>query len=115
MKLQEMFSPMGGAKEEEEQQIDWLGDLKFFIDNEDRLLKNEMFPAVKKHMQYGNHPKAYKLYMRPLKRCCRAYCAKFQIKDAGDKFPQQDLISLAKRIAEEQIKFIKRGDYGEIA
>jgi len=114
MRLSEMFSPMGGPREQD-QQVDWLGDLKFFIDNEDRLLKNEMFPAIKKHMQYRNHPNAYKLYIKPLKRCCRAYCAKFQIKNPEEKFPKQDLITLAKHIAEEQTKFIDRGDYGEIA
>ena len=31
MKLYEMFSPIGAPKENDE--IDWLGDLKFFIDN----------------------------------------------------------------------------------
>jgi hypothetical protein len=112
MLLKEMFSPLGGAKEQE-QQIDWLGDLKFFIDNEDRLLKTEMFPAIKKHMQYRNHPQSYKFYIKPLKRCCRAYCAKFQINDPENKFPKQDMIGLAKHIAEEQAKFIDRGDYGE--
>jgi len=45
MLLKEMFSPIGAANEEAE--IDWLGDLKQYIDDHDHLLMGHMFPAIK--------------------------------------------------------------------
>lgn len=110
MLLREMFSPIGAPKTEE-QEIDWLGDLKFFIDNDNDMLSNHFFPAVKKHEKYLNHPEAYKIYLRPLDMCAEEYCKKFQIGDKHEKFPKESLIELAKHIAEEQNKFIERGDY----
>ncbi len=35
MKLLEMFSPIG-APQTPDQDIDWIGDLKFYVDNNDR-------------------------------------------------------------------------------
>lgn len=110
MLLREMFSPMGGEKEAE-QQVDWIGDLKFFIDNEDRLLKTEMFPAVKRQMQNVNDPNAYQIYITPIKKCLRAYRAKFNLDNLKTKFPKEDIINLAKQIAEEQKHHITNGDY----
>jgi hypothetical protein len=113
MLLNEMFSPIGAPKEDD-REIDWLGDLKFFIDNENDMLTHHLFPAVKKHSRYIDHPKAYKIYIRPLEKCLEAYCKKFEIKDRNEKFPKESLTELAKKICEEQKKHLEDGDYDEI-
>lgn len=105
-----MFSPIGAPKKDHDD-IDWISDLKFFIDNDTDVLTKTMFPAIRKHSQYRNHPKAYQLYIKPINKCLEAYCDKFKIDDPENKFPKDDLIALAKRVAEEQNKFIERGDY----
>lgn len=110
MLLNEMFSPIGAPKEDQSE-IDWLDDLKFYIDNDNSMLQKNLFPAVEKHKKYIDHPDAFKIYLAPLKRCCESYCKKFQIEDADEKFPKDKLIELAKHMAEEQKTFIKRGDY----
>ena len=109
MKLNEFFpSP---EKPDEDQDVDWLDDLKFFIDNEPRLLSNYFFPAVRRHQKYVDHPDAYRLYIKPLNSCMKEYCETFEIKDVEKKFSEDSLIELAKRIAEEQKRFIENGDY----
>jgi hypothetical protein len=110
MLLREMFSPVG-APHEEQQDIDWLDDLKFFIDNDDRMLNQYFFPAVKKHKEHKGHPDAYKIYIRPIENCMGHYCKKFDIDKPEEKFPKEKLIDLAKRLATEQEKHIERGDY----
>jgi hypothetical protein len=110
MLLREMFSPIGAPKEDQ-QDIDWLSDLKFFIDNDDQMLNQYFFPAVDKHKKYQGHPEAYKLYIRPIEGCLEHYCQKYEIADKGEKFPKAKLIELAKSIAQEQDKIIERGDY----
>ena len=105
-----MFSPIGAPKENE-QDIDWLGDLKFYIDNDEKMLEDHFFPAVKRHQDYRGNPNAYKLYIKPIERCLESYCDKFEIDDRDQKFPKEALIELAKQIAEEQEKFIEAGDY----
>ena len=109
MLLKEMFSAIGAPKEDEA--IDWIGDLKFFIDNDTDVLSKQFFPAIKKHQQYKGHPQAYKLYLRPLEGVCETYCQKFNIENKGEIFPKEKLIELAKHFAEEQEKIIERGDY----
>ena len=108
--IREMFSPMGGPKKEEEQ-IDWLGDLKFFIDNNNSLLTHEIHPAVMKHKKYRDHPKAFKLYIKPLQKCANLYAREFDIPEPENKLPKEAIIQLAKQIANEQSNFISRGDY----
>jgi hypothetical protein len=110
MLLSEMFSPIGAPKDNE-QDIDWMGDLKFFIDNDEKMLGNYFFPAVKKHKEHKGNPNAYKLYMHPLESCLNHYKEKFQIEEAEEKFPKDKLIELAKKIAEEQERFMENGDY----
>jgi hypothetical protein len=110
MLLKEMFSPIGAPKADTDD-IDWIGDLKFFIDNDSNVLSKQFFPAIKRHQQYAGHPEAYKLYIRPLEGVCETYCNKYEIEDKGEKFPKEKLIELAKHFAEEQEKHIKRGDY----
>jgi hypothetical protein len=110
MLLREMFSPLGGPQETEKI-IDWGDDLKFYIDNEDSLLQQYMFPAVKKHEKHAGHPEAFKLYLRPIRSCLESYCDKFNIKDAKEKFTDDVIEGLAKRLATEQEKHIEHGDY----
>lgn len=110
MKLFELFSPIGSPKEDD-QEIDWLDDLKFYIDNNDELLNNYFFPAVKKHEEHVGHPHVYKIYLKVIKPCLNDYCKRFEVEDIEDKFPKESLIGLAKRMAEEQENHIKNGDY----
>lgn len=110
MLLKEMFSPIG-APDDEQSDINWLDDLKFFIDNDNRMLEDHFFPAVKQHQKYAGHPEAFKLYVRPINRCLEAYCQKYEIEDRDQKFPKDSIIDLAKHFAEQQEKFIQRGDY----
>jgi hypothetical protein len=110
MLLKEMFSAIG-APTSEQDDIDWIGDLKFFIDNDDAALKNYFFPAVDRHKEHKGHPDAYKIYMRPLESCKESYCEKFEIESPEDKFPKEKLIELAKMITAEQEKHMEKGDY----
>ena len=105
-----MFSPIG-APNEDDQEIDWLSDLKFFIDNDNRMLSQYMFPAIKRHKDYVGNPNVYKVYIRPLESCLEQYCNKFEIENPEEKFPKKSLIELAKKIAEEQEKHINSGSY----
>lgn len=110
MLLKEMWSAIGAPKDQE-QEVDWLDDLKYFIDNDNDSLNRYFFPAVKKHQEYKGHPEVFKIYISPLKNCLDNYCKKFDIQDREEKFPKEKLIDLAKRIANEQEKHIEKGDY----
>jgi hypothetical protein len=110
MLLKEMFSPLGGPKVDQSD-VDWMDDLKFFIDNNTDLLRDKIFPAIHQHQKHKGHPKAYQLYIKPLEQCKESYCKEFSIDDANEKFPKEKLIELAKKMAEEQEKIIERGDY----
>jgi hypothetical protein len=110
MLLREMFSAIGAPKDEQSE-IDWLDDLKFFIDNDTDTLSHHFFPAVKRHRQHQGNPNAFKLYIRPIERCKEAYCKRYEIETPEEKFPKAKIIELAKRCAEEQEKIIERGDY----
>jgi hypothetical protein len=110
MKLLEMFSPIG-APQTPDQDIDWLGDLKFYVDNNDKLLNQHFFPAIKKHKEYKGNPNAYKLYIRPFETSLNQYCEQFEIDDKEEKFPKEKLIQLAKDFAMQQEKFLDKGDY----
>jgi len=110
MKLIELFSPIG-APNEEEQDIDWISDLKYFIDNDSNVLSHYFFPAIKRHQEHRGNPNVFKVYIRPLESCKEAYCEKYQIENPEEKFPKDKIIELAKRCAEEQEKIIERGDY----
>ena len=108
-----MFSAIGAPKEEEEADIDWISDLKFFIDNDNKMLENYIFPAVQRHKAQKDHPAAYKLYLSPIKACCKRYCQQFEIEEPQKKFPMERLIELAKQMADTQKKFIENGDYDQ--
>ena len=110
MRLLEMFSPVGGPRDDN-QDIDWADDLKFFIDNDDKLLSNYIFPAVKKHEKYVDHPMAYKIYMQPVKECLKVYLNTFEIDNAKNVFTNEVLEDVAKQMASRQTKHIMDGDY----
>jgi hypothetical protein len=110
MRLNEMFSPIGAPKDDDNE-IDWLGDLKFFMDNDNHMLSQYLFPVVKKHSQHLNNPNAYRLYLKPINTALNTYCEQFKIENKKDKFPEEALEELAKRMCEEQKKFIENGDY----
>lgn len=97
--------------QEDGEDIDWLDDLKFYIDNEQSLLSNHLFPVVKKHRLHIDNPNVYKLYLKPLQSCIKEYCNTFEIKDSNEKFPQEAIVELAKKIADEQKQHIENGDY----
>ena len=108
----ELFSVNPGEENEKEEDIDWLDDLKFYIDHNDELLTKVMFPAINKHKEYPGHPDAYKLYVKPLSHCAEEYCKKFETeKPASELFPKDAIIELARRLAEVQDSFIEKGDY----
>lgn len=111
MLLREMFSPLGGPNTKEEPEIDWISDLKFHIDNDDKSLIDHIFPAVRKHERHHGHEDAYKFYIKPVQNCCEEYCNKYNIEDAHEKFPKEKLIDLAKRICDEQHKHIEKEHY----
>jgi|TARA_B110000503_G_scaffold38473_1_gene63225 hypothetical protein len=110
MLLREMFSPIGAPKDETEE-INWLDDLKFYIDNDDKMLNRYFFPAVKRHKEHKGNPNAFKVYIRPIEHCLDHYCQKYDIDDREKKFPKEKLIDLARHFAEDQEKFIGKGDY----
>jgi hypothetical protein len=110
MLLKEMWSPIGAPKDDQ-QEIDWLDDLKFFIDNDNRSLQQYFFPAIKRHKEHQGNPNAFKIYIRPVERCMETYCQKYEIENPEEKFPKEKIIELAKRFASEQEKFLERGDY----
>jgi hypothetical protein len=110
MLLKEMFSPIGAPKDDQEE-VDWLDDLHFFIDNNDKMLNQYFFPAVKRHKDHLGNPNVFKVYIRPVERCLDHYCEKYDIDDRAEKFPKEKIIELAKRFAEEQTKFLEKGDY----
>lgn len=105
-----MFSPLGGPKKDE-QDVDWIGDLKLFIDDNNLLLTKIMMPAVEKHKKYMNHANAYKIYIAPLTRCAEMYCKKFDLDNQEEIFPEEKLQELAQKICNQQKLFIEKGDY----
>lgn len=108
--LREMFSPIGGPKDDGSEEIDWAGDLKAYIDDHEELLSKEIMPAVSKHQKHLGHPRAYKLYIRPIKKCIGVYCDEFDL-DRSSIFTPAQIIKLAKLFAKTQSEFIKKGDY----
>ena len=110
MLLKEMFSSIDGTKDNDAD-IDWIGDLKFFIDNDNKMLENYFFPAVEKHRNHLGNPNAYKLYVKAIKECMKYYVEQYKIESANEKFTEDSITDLAKNIAEEQERFIKEGDY----
>ena len=110
MLLREMWSAIGAPKDDQ-QEIDWLDDLHHFIDNDDQMLTQYFFPAVKRHKEHQGNPNVFKVYIRPIETCLNHYCEKYDIDGREEKFPKEKLIDLAKRFATEQEKYLEKGDY----
>jgi predicted transcriptional regulator len=109
MKLLEMFPAQ--EKPDENVEIDWVDDLKFHIDNDHHLLSTFIFPAVEKQKKDPEDESSYKIYIKPLVKCCKHYCEKYKINEPNKKFKNSDIINLAKSVAEEQKNHILNGDY----
>ena len=110
MLLNEMFSAIGAPKKDLSD-IDWIDDLKFFIDNNDDILENYIFPAVRRQESNLNNKDSFQLYLEPLKSCVKKYVTAYDVPDPEDKFTSEKIIELAKKIADEQKKHIDDGDY----
>jgi hypothetical protein len=117
MKLMELFSPSAEMQEKDERldpEINYLDDLKYFIDNEDSLLSKFFFPAISKQKKQADSEQSYKLYLDPVKKTVDIYCTKFKLEDLKDKiFDNDAVIKVAKRIADEQKNHIMKKEYGE--
>lgn len=105
MLLQEMFSNNNDLHDD----INWGDDLKFFIDNDERLLEKYILSVVDKHKEHANNPNVWKLYMPGVKKCCAIYCQKFNI-DSDEKFNYNVLQELAKQFANQQTQYIQQGE-----
>jgi len=105
------YSPIGAPSEDDSQDIDWLGDLKFYIDNDDKLLNNHFFPVTKKHRKFIGNANIYKIYIKPILTSIDQYCDHFDIEDRDEKFPDSLIRELARHIAAEQEEHIHNGEY----
>ena len=110
MLLKEMLSPIG-APTDDDQDIDWLDDLKFFIDHNNDLLSQHIIPAVHRHKEHADHPDAYKLYVKPIMKCVNEYCETFDIENKEECFPIDKIEELAKNMALAQTNYIKDKQY----
>ena len=111
MKLMEMFEPEKGFAYNDLSDVDWADDLKFFIDNDNKLLEKHIFPAVSKHERHAGHPNAYRFYVKPVIECIKVYVRRFEIDEPKKIFTREMVETLARKIAEEQAKHIEGGDY----
>lgn len=105
-----MFSPIGGPTDKDTD-IDWIGDLKFFMDHNDAVVRDLILPAVQKHKTSPKAPNAYKLYILPAMKCRKLYADKFDIKDVEEKIKHDQILLLARKMAEEQSKHIEKKSY----
>ena len=105
------YSPIGAPSEDDANDIDWLDDLKFYIDNDDKLLNNHFFPSIKKHHKFVGNPNIYKIYIKPILTSIDQYCDHFDIEDRDEKFPDSEIRKLARKIAAEQEDDINNDKY----
>jgi hemerythrin-like domain-containing protein len=113
----ELFANPADMKEKDKRldpEINYLDDLKVFIDNEDSVLSKFFFPAIHKHKDHGDQEDSFKLYLHPVKQTIPVYCKKYNLEDIQDQvFSKEDIIKVAKKFAEEQQRHIKKKDYDE--
>jgi len=81
------------------------------MDHNDAIVRDLILPAVQKHKTSPKAPKAFKLYIMPVMKCRKMYADKFNIKDVEEKIPHDQILSLARKMAEEQSKHIEKKDY----
>jgi len=117
MKLMELFAPPSEMKEKDgrlDPEINYLDDLKYFIDTEDDVLSKFFFPAISQQKKQSDKENSFKLYVEPVKKTVSIYCKKFKLEDIQDKiFNNDSVIKVAKRIADEQTNHIKKKDYDQ--
>jgi len=116
MKLMEIFSRNPDLDSNKDKRLDpdinYLEDLKFFIDNDNDILSHEFFPAIIKHKKNINNEDAYKFYVKPVLHSMNEYCKKFKLSDVKEKiFTEDSIIELSKKFAEVQKKIIEDGEY----
>ena len=113
MRLMELFSSDPTNQDPRlSKDINYLDDLKFYMDNDNEQLTNVLFPAIKAHKENIDDESAYRHYMKPIKITVEKYCNQFDLDDIKDKmFTDENLIQLAKRFAEEQKAHIGNKDY----
>ena len=112
MRLMELFSQPENSDPRLNSDINYLDDLKFFIDNNNDRVSNVLFPAIKKHRESPDDEKSYKFYVQPLKMCAEEYVNEYQLEDIKDEiFSNESILELAKRIAEEQLAHIRSKEY----
>lgn len=111
----ELFAPPSEMKEKDERldpEINYIEDLKYFIDNEDDVLSKIFFPAISQQKKQADKENSFKLYIEPVKKTVGIYCKKFKLEDIQDKiFNDDSVVKVAKRIADEQTNHIKKKDY----
>ena len=115
MKLLELFSQpddSGNKDDRLDPEINYLEDLKFFIDNNNNILSKLFFPAITKHKKQGNTEDSYKLYIEPVKKSIDIYCKKYELDDFKDKiFSDNAVLDISKKFAQEQNDHIQHKDY----
>jgi hypothetical protein len=113
MRLFELFGPETEHKDERlSSDIDYVSDLKFFIDSDDELTSQSLFPAIKQHKKLGGMADQYQLYHDTVGAAIPKYCEQYDLNDIKeDIFTNEVIEAICKRFAEEQSKFIERGDY----
>lgn len=113
MRLNELFAGPTQTKDKRlDPEIDYISDLKFFIDNDDEILSKAFFPAIKQQRDSEDTENHFKLYIKPIRQSLDKYCHEHELFDIKDDiFPADRIVELAKRFAEEQAEHIKRGSY----
>ncbi len=113
MRLFELFGPESENKDERlNSDIDYVSDLKFFIDNDNELVSQSLFPAIKKHKALGGEPGQYHVYLNAVKSAIPKYCAEYEMSDVEeDIFTNEVIEAVCKKFAEEQCNYLERGDY----
>ena len=92
-------------------EVNYLDDLKFYIDNNNKIQMKLMVPAIDKHQQSGNIKDAYKFYLRPIEICAKVYCKKYGLeKYIGDIFSKNGIVDLAKAYAEQNDNIFNNRD-----
>jgi|SRR5210317_760012 len=115
MRLMELFSSDPATQDPRlSKDVNYLDDLKFYMDNDTNSLTNVLFPAIKAHKENLDDESAYRHYMKPIKLSVEKYCNEYDLSDIRDKiFTDESLITLAKRIAEEQKSHIGNKEYDQ--
>jgi hypothetical protein len=115
MKLFELFGHNEKNKDPRlDPEINYIEDLKFFIDNDNQMLSKVFFPAIKSHQDNGGYDDDHEHYVEPIKKAIVIYCKAHDLSDIKDEiFDEASIHELAKKCAAEQHKHIHKGDYQE--